>query len=315
MIIPNFFIVGTAKTGTTFIGNYLSQHPEIYISPIKEPHFFCEDICMADFRQNYRERVIFDIKKYLENYPLPHKHIAHIDELSQYLELFREVENEKAIGELSVGYLYSNCAAENLFKFNPNAKIIMILRQPVERAYSHYLMNISAGLDYHSGFIDALKRDFISNNKGWGRSHLYVELGLYFEQITRYQKFFPENQIKIFLYEDLKNHPKKFFNDCFEFLEVSQLYFSEKMITERKNTATFPRLKILDEYLSIFNIIRKRLPNKIKTQIKKILLTDKNIPKLQEDEFTQAIKYFNDDIQKLSIVTNKDLKSWYKISK
>ena len=316
---PNLFIVGAAKAGTSSISDYLNRHPAIYISPIKEPHFFSEDIRMADFRSDYRERASFDVKEYLKNHPLPHKHIAHIDDQSQYLELFREVENEKAIGELSAGYLYSNCAAENLFKFNPDAKIVMVLRQPVERAYSHYLMNVRDLWDYDSGFINALERDFASSKKGWGKSHLYVELGLYFEQVSRYLKRFPESQVKICLYEDLKNDPVEFIKELCEFLEVDSSALTAKDVAQHKNVAAFPRFKIPGAYLPVFNAFRKYigmlLPDKVKDQVRKGIFSSKNVPKLRKDEFEQAMKYFSEDIQKLSVLIKRDLQNWHQMSK
>lgn len=319
MKCPNFFIIGAAKAGTSSLGAYLNQHPEIYISPIKEPHFFSADIRKADFRSDYRERASFDVKAYLKRDPLPQIHIAHIDEHSQYLELFREVTNENAIGELSTGYLYSNCAADNLFKFNPDAKIVMVLRQPVGRAYSHYLMNIRDLWDSGSGFINALERDFASSEKGWGKSHLYIELGLYFQQVSRYLKRFPEHQVKICLYEDLANDSVKFIKELCKFLEVDQSALSAKDMAARENVAALPRLKISGACLAIFNMLRKYismlLPDKIKAQIRKVMFSSKNVPKLREDEFEQAMKYFSEDIQKLSVLIKRDLQSWYQFSK
>lgn len=316
---PNFFVVGAAKAGTSSIGDYLSRHPSVYISPIKEPHFFSKDIRMADFRADYRERAFFDVEAYLKNHPLPHKHIAHIDDESQYLELFREVKNEKAIGELSAGYLYSNCAAENLFKFNPDARIVMVLRQPVERAYSHYLMDVRDLWSCDSGFINALERDFASSEKGWGKSHLYVELGLYFEQVSRYLKRFPESQVKIFLYEDFKNDPVGFIQELCEFLEVAPSALSAKDVAEHKNVAALPRFKIPGACLPVLNVFRKYtgmlLPDKIKPQIRKVMFSSKNVPKLREDEFEQTMKYFSEDIQKLSVLIKRDLQSWHQMSK
>ena len=312
---PNFFVVGVAKSGTTSIGDYLNRHPAIYIAPIKEPHFFSEDIRMADFRKDYRKKVSFDVKAYLNNHMLPHKHIAIIDDRSTYLELFREVKNEQAIGELSTGYLYSNCAAENLFKFNPSAKIVMVLRQPVERAYSHYLMNIRDLWDYDSGFINALECDFASSEKGWGNSHLYVELGLYFEQVSRYLKRFPESQVKICLCEDLRNDPVEFIKDICEFLEVDTSVLSAKTISEHKNVATLPRFNLPRASLPFLNAFRKYigmyLPDKIKSQIRKVMFSRKNVLKLRADEFEQAMKYFSEDIQKLSVLIKRDLQSWH----
>lgn len=316
---PNFFIVGAAKAGTSSIGDFLSKHPEVYISPIKEPHFFSTDLRMADFRSDYRDRASFDVDTYLANHPLPFKHIAHIDEQSHYQELFREARNEKAIGELSTGYLYSNCAAENIFKFNPDAKIIMVLRQPVERAYSHYLMNIRDLWDYDSAFINALERDFSSSEKGWGKSHMYVELGLYFEQVSRYLKRFPESQIKIFLYEDFRNNPVEFIKDIYEFLEVDPSELSAKDIAEHKNVAALPRFKIAGTYLPAFNVLRKYismfLPDMAKDQVRKAMFSSVNVPKLRKNEFEQAMKYFSEDIQKLSVLIKRDLQSWQQMSK
>ena len=217
--LPNFFVVGAAKAGTSSLGHYLNQHPDVYISPVKEPLFFSKDFRREAFRPEYLASVAsLDVGSYLRNHPLPHKPIAHIDDPEDYLALFREVENEKAIGELSTGYLYSSCAAENIFKFNPASKIVVVLRQPVERAYSHHQMAVRDFVDFDYDFISALERDYAAQEKGWGISHLYVELSLYFDQVRRYLEIFPEKQVKIFLFDDLKRDPVKFLSELFEFL-------------------------------------------------------------------------------------------------
>lgn len=315
--VPNFFVVGTAKAGTSSVGYYLSQHPEIYISPIKEPHFFSKDIRMADFRPVFRRLLSFDVTSYLNKYPLPQMHIAHIENESQYLQLFREVKNEKAIGELSTGYLYSSGAAENLFNFNPSAKIVMILRQPVMRAYSHYLMNIRDFWDVDSGFVDALERDFTSRGKGWGKSHLYIELGMYFDQVRRYLACFPPKQVKIILYEDLKANPVGVMNALFEFFEVDSSKLSAIDLSVHKNSAKLPRFKVSDRYLDHFNIFKtfigSGIPYNIKKQIWGVMFSDKNIPRLKQDEFKHAMEYFKEDIQKLSDLINIDLQDWHQM--
>ena len=311
---PNFFVVGAAKSGTTSLDLYLSQHSDIYLSPIKEPHFFSNDISLADCSPEYIKRASLNVEAYLGNQVLTRMHVAHIEDQSQYIELFREVKDEKLIGELSTSYLYSNCAAENIFKFNQNAKIIIVLRQPVYRAYSHYLMNVREFLEYESGFISALERDFYSSEKGWGKSNLYVELGLYFEQVSRYVKRIPEGQIKIFLFEELKNDPVRFIQDVCEFLEVSPSALSAKDFSVHKNVAARPRFMISGAYLTTFNVFRKYagmyLPDWIKRQVKGIILS-KNVTKLKLEEFEYAMKYFSEDINKLSVLIKRDLGSWH----
>ena len=110
-IWPNFLIVGAQKSGTTSLFHYLRRHPKIFLSPIKEPAYFSK----------YRGSVPFKNKK-------PTK--------EQYLELFQNVKDESAIGEVSTPYLFDQDSATNIYKTIPNAKIIIILRDPTERAYS-----------------------------------------------------------------------------------------------------------------------------------------------------------------------------------
>ncbi|MBN2394957.1 MAG: sulfotransferase [Candidatus Atribacteria bacterium] len=93
MTIPNFFLVGAAKAGTTSFYNYLNQHPEIYMCPIKEPHYFCKDIRCKDFGEYYKKNVHFDVKNYLNQPILEKKHISFIEDQDEYLQLFREREN------------------------------------------------------------------------------------------------------------------------------------------------------------------------------------------------------------------------------
>ena len=312
---PNFFVVGAAKAGTSSLGHYLKQHPEVYISPIKEPLYFSKDFYRENFRPEYLMSVgSLDIGEYLENYPLPYKPIAHVYDQAHYLELFREVENEKAIGELSTGYLYSSCAAENIFKFNPSAKIVMVLRQPVERAYSHHQMAVKDFVDFEYDFLRALEHDYATSEKGWGKSHLYIELSLYFDQVRRYLVLFPENQVKIFIYDDLRRDPVKFMEELFEFLEVDVSHASSIDVSERKNVTSHPRYKFSRRFERLLNIFRKYIrvmPDDYRSLIRRLMFTDKRTPKLQRHEFEHAMKYFDEDIKKLSVLIKRDLRCWY----
>ena len=146
--LPNLFVVGAAKSGTTAIYNFLDQHPDIYMSPLKEPHFFCDDIRRENFSKQYKRRTRFNIDAYLSNKKLSKKHIAYLNNITHYLELFREHSDEKYLGEVSNGYLFSTVAAQNIYNFNPNAKIIMILRDPCERAFSQWSREHQANLSY-----------------------------------------------------------------------------------------------------------------------------------------------------------------------
>ncbi|MBF6569298.1 MAG: sulfotransferase [Candidatus Binataceae bacterium] len=180
-IWPNFFIVGTASSGTTSLYTYLKQHPEVFLPALKEPHYF------AQLKPTYEHRYLF----------------TYITEENDYLALFKKAAGFKAIGEASPSYLSSPDAPARIRQAAPDAKIIAILRDPVERAYSHYLMNLREGLQRRP-FFEALKDDWERDEKGWGITQMYVELGMYAEQIRRYIRVFGRDRVLIVLFDDLK---------------------------------------------------------------------------------------------------------------
>ena len=177
---PNFFIVGAANSGTTSLYACLKQHPEVFLPALKEPHFF------AQVRPSFEQR-------YLRTY---------VTEEKAYLKLFRRGAGYRAIGEASPSYLFDAVAPLRIRRVVPHAKIVILLRDPVERAHSHYLMDLREGVqDKH--FYEAVEEDWHRSQKGWGRSHLYVELGLYAEQVDRYVNTFGSEQVLVLMFEEL----------------------------------------------------------------------------------------------------------------
>ena len=132
-ILPNFLIIGAAKAGTTALWHYLRQHPEIYMSPHKEPRFFAL----------YGQPVNF-------KGPGDKTRFKFVTELQEYHQLFAGVQNEKAIGEASPWYLYVKSAAPAIKKMLPDVKLVVFLRDPVERASTNYLHVVNEGLDSQS---------------------------------------------------------------------------------------------------------------------------------------------------------------------
>jgi Sulfotransferase family len=203
---PNFFIIGAAKAGTTSLYQYLAQHPDIYMSPIKEPNYFSTEINFEDVRPEVQERIkLLKIDAYLKGDMKRTIHRAFIKNQNQYESLFRFVANQKAIGEASASYLYSPEAANAIKKYNPDAKIIIVLRNPVQRIYSHYLMDRRMAITQLS-FEEALLEDKNNPLKMWGSKSLYYELSEYYEQVKRYYDTFPQSNILLYL---VKNFAKK----------------------------------------------------------------------------------------------------------
>jgi hypothetical protein len=312
---PNFFVIGAAKCGTTTLYNFLEQHNEVYMSPIKEPHFFCSDIRIENFSDEYKKYVAsrgINFNEYIES-DLKKKHWEwYVDNLEGYLKLFKNVNQEKAIGEISNGYLFSTVAANEIKSRYPEAKIIMILRNPIERAYSHYLANLRDGRTTLP-FVDEIKFDNNKTRKGWCISHNYIEMGLYYNQVKRFLDTFPKNQILIFLNEELKSDPKNVGERIFEFIGVNP--HAAINYKAKQNEAKIPKSAKLIKFLTQTGIKRKifhLLPESTKVKIKPLFFEKGAVPKMSTENKKWMLHFFEDDIKKTQSLIERDLSNWLK---
>jgi hypothetical protein len=202
MTWPNFLIIGANRAGTTSLYQYLKQHPSIYMSPEKEPMFFSE--YSAPFDRNRPDRLTLN---------------ASVSTVADYEALFKDVTTQTAIGEASTAYLPNPFAPPTINRFIPNAKLIAILRDPVERAFSAYGQYIRLGLEPLTDFARAVDEELAGSN--WRH---YVRLGLYYEQAKRYLDLFDSHQIKIHLYDDYESRPHDVVRDLFKFLDVDDSF-------------------------------------------------------------------------------------------
>ena len=200
---PNFFLVGAMKAGTTAVYANLDAHAEVYCSPIKEPNFFSDDLEIDKFTLSNAQAISqFDANAYVQSSMDEPVHAAYVRNPATYYALFRKADGKRAIGECSTSYLYSATAPRNIRLALPHARIIMILRNPVDRAISQYHMECRIGVARDPfGFL--LEKDLAAPRTVWGQSGLYVELGRYVGQVERYLAHFPRKQVKIIVYDDL----------------------------------------------------------------------------------------------------------------
>ena len=219
--IPNFFLVGAPKCGTTSMHAYLQEHPEIFMSTPKEPHHFSTDIpLLID---------TFD---------------GQIDERNAYLRLFEDAKDEVAIGEGSVWYLYSEVAAQNIYEFNPEARIICLLRHPVEMAWSMFRFMNSLGFETTTDFRRAIDEgDLRAEGKnipfGLHRACcvLYKESAMYGKQLERYFTVWPRDRIHVAFYEDLRDDPSKVYKQVTTFLGCSSDFSPEFAIHNKTDVS------------------------------------------------------------------------------
>lgn len=315
---PNLFIVGTAKAGTTALHDVLDKHPKIQMCPVKEPNYFSKDIEIENFCLDQKNRFKNQSVKFEQDGKVKPRHKLYVKDLDLYMRLFADFNDKSAqyIGESSVSYLYSKVAAEQIYSFNSQAKIIIILRDPIDRAYSHFLMDTKVGRNKSMNFIEAVELDLKSPTKDWENDHLYIDLGLYYLQVKRYLELFPRKNILILNYDEFKLDNKKVLDIIGRFLGVTDL--SENTSIQKKNIAKVPRnalIKRLFRSNRVKQISRKIFSSRIRSTLKNQLLTSRKVPLLNAEDRALLLPYFLNDIEQLENLLNREFKSWKSIKK
>lgn len=291
--LPDFLIVGAAKSGTTSLYAYLQKHPQIYMPKNKEPCFFS----FAEI-----EKKSSDVIKGLDI----------ITDFYNYLDLFKEVNNSHILGEASTTYLYLyEETIKNIKKYHPNwkeLKIIIIIRDPTERAFSHYLNVSASGLNLSfEKIIEKWKLKQLSKYNN------YIDYGFYYNQIKSYKDNF--NQVKVYLFDDLEANSTMLVKDLLEFLDVDTSFNIETSL--KYNVSIDSKNKLLSKLIykpNLFKRIIKRLLSKeVRVKIKnKILENFSNKPQLKSSCRKFLKEIYKEDILKLQDLINKDLTRWLK---
>lgn len=298
MTLPNFLLIGAAKSGTTAIYTYIKQHPEIFMSTPKELRFF-------SYPGSYPEGLD---EKYI------HKGVTSLDE---YVAHFDDVKDEKAIGEASPMYIYTPDTAERIKAAIPNVKLLAILRNPTDRAYSAYMHAIREWNEPAESFREALEKEPERIEAKWGLLWHYTNAGFYFEQLDRYYKIFNRDQIKVVLYDDLVNDPQGLMRDIFEFLGVDPTFIPDT--SARPNVSGFPkspwfhkfmhRLFMEDNPIKYFSriLFPKKLRQGVMVNMRLMNLEKRIMP---DDIRAELNDLFRDDIRRLENLINRDLAFW-----
>ena len=248
---PNFLIVGAPRAGTTSLYEFLKRTPGIYMSPMKEPHYF------SSFSPN-------------KMYGNP------VRDKKKYLSLFKNVKDEVAIGEASTTYLWDKNACNSIFNTIPNVRIVIMLRDPVQRAFSHYLMRVGGG--YYS------------------------------KQVKQYLEKFGGNLVKIIIFEEFIKNPKKSVKELLDFLQVNA--DSPKGIETVHNEFTVPRGKIIT--LLLQNKIVRKIGEQIPASyyepfVKNVLGKKISKPMISDEDKEFLEELYRDDVKKLEMILGREL--------
>ncbi len=209
---PNFFIAGAPRCGTTSMYLYLKQHPEIYVSVLKEPHFFARDLTRPP-QGIHDERV--------------------------YRDLFADATGEKRLGEASVWYLSSRTAPGDIAAFSPDARIIIMLRDPVHMMHSLWSLYLRTGNEDIDDFAAALNAAAerragrrIPATTYFPEGLQYLAAGLYAERVARWLHTFGPGRVAVLLFEDFVRRPAEVYRETLEFLEVDPEFRPELDVAE-----------------------------------------------------------------------------------
>ena len=298
--LPNFLIVGAAKSGTSSLHNYLNQHPQVFM-----PSYNKEGMKVKEPR--------FLIKNLVEN--RLHNGIWTFEE---YQSLFDDVKDEKAIGESTVLYLYYyELAIKNIKKYlGEEIKIIIMLRNPADRAYSAF-HHVSRGFKENNSFEKSLEieKGRMEREENLTPMVMYKEMGMYYEMVKAYMESF--KNIHIIFYEDFRDNIESEMNKIYDFLGISNNIEIDFITKHNVGGKIWKEEKMKHVFMKdnpIKSILKFVLPKKLRKGIRNNLvnvLTNKVVP-IKAETRKYLNDYFKQDVEKLSELLNKDLKHWTK---
>jgi hypothetical protein len=255
--MPNFFYLGTSKAGSTWIYNLLLQHPRVYMAPGKGLFFF----------DNHYDRG-----------------------LEWYLSHFKLSDDKLIIGEVSHGYLYSKLACQRIAELNPDAKLMVCLREPVDRAFSAYLHRVKNGR-FDGSFEKALEQ-----------IPSLIERGRYATYLAPYIEEFGRHKIHVAIFDDLRRNPEEFATQLFSFLQLESLEVSDK-VTKKMMAAGQPRSKGLAKLAKKGSFIVRRFGLR---RLRGTLKTSRLLRDLLYSQYKPA------DKPKMNPITEKKLRDHFR---
>ena len=296
-MLPNYLVVGAGRSGTTSLHYYLKQHPEVYVPEVKSPsYFYCHGLPQAADRVH--ERVTRD-------YFVP--------DTSAYESLFDDVQKEKAIGEVSPAYLASMRAIAHIAETIPKVKIVIILRNPVERFYARYVARHRDGLEpmetVEALLAEERKKPFI-NDEAVGT---YLSAGFCSHFIEAFLERFPREQLLLTFLDDLKADAPAYMRKLFEFLEVRPDF--EPDMSKRQNVSggsiRNPILRALWTKSAMARLaIRPYLPKGLRDLVFRRITRNVVAQPLSSSTRLELVDIYRPEVERLQMLTGRDLTQW-----
>jgi hypothetical protein len=296
MALPNFLIIGVGKSGTTSLYHYLGQHPEIGMSRLKEPKFL--------LYEGHRRS------------PIPGKNPRfQVTTVEAYAALFSDCEDRPARGDVTPTYIvYPEQTIYGIRKYVPDARMIAVFRQPVDRAYSNYLMHVRNGNEPLASFPEALRAEAAGRARTDGRPRSYLGRGFYWERTKKFLQAFPRDRFLFLLYDDLVKDPALFLQSIFRFLGVRDSFDPD--LQKRHNVGAWPRSRLANRFLKTSNLGKKILARVIPDSVRKGLAARfhavnlRTPPPLDPALRRELTLQYREDILGLQELIGRDLAHW-----
>lgn len=284
------------RAGTTALHRHLAEHPDISMSPVKEPNYFAREDgppWMAGISGE-------PLRRYLEG-PMPPRHNALVRTWDDYLRLFRDAGDASVVGEASPSYLYSEQAPGEIAECCPEARAVVVLRHPVERALSHHQMEVAVGRE-HRSFADALGRP--------DPRHPYVDGSCYAERVRRYRQVLGAERVRVYLYEDYRRDPDELLDDLAAFCGVAPEGFGALRVV---NPALEPRSRRLNaalERMGVKGRIRRWVPGPLRRAGKRAWYGRGEGEVIPDGLRRELRELFRSDVEELSELLGRGLSAW-----
>jgi hypothetical protein len=274
---PNLFLVGAAKAGTTSVYDELARSPAVYMSPMKEPHFFSR----------------------IQPSPGRAAFFPHVSDEDEYKALFDGVTDERLVGEASTSYLWSGDAAERIHRVAPDASILIMLRDPVGRAYSQYWNDVREGIETRS-FLEALVEERRSGPGVWGVTSLYIDCGRYADQVARYLDRFGD-RVLVSFFEDFVADQAGTVAKIRDFLgvELAEAATSKS----RMNPASLPRNVLSGRILGsgrLRSLARAAVPRAWRARARALLLKEASPPPMDAEARALLVDTFRPEVARVA---------------